>query len=168
MVWFQVNIPLAVGCLLMAALMDLRVFKLCLAIASILLVFLGAGVMVFGTKLGMIPANAVPILSVMVWLGCVGSVIRRWFRSKRPCEQLGRTADGTGTCEMAVSGGAWMLDPTTERLAGQIASDFHLNRLILGPSGSTLSVVVLGEGNAALQGIHSLAGVRLAHDPSGH
>src|SRR5215467_3994828 len=87
MVWFQVNIPLVVGCLLMAALMDLRVFKLCLAFASILLVFLGAGVIVFGTKLGMIPANAVPILSVMVWLGCVGSVIRRWFRSKRPCEQ---------------------------------------------------------------------------------
>ena len=124
----------------MAALMDLRVFKLCLAIASVLLVFLGVGVMVFGTKLGMIPANAVPILSVMVWLGCVGSVIRRWFRSKRPCEQL---------------------DPATGRLPGQITSEFHWNRLILGPSGPTLYCVVLPEGSVAPGGVDYLAGYAL-------
>lgn len=84
MVWFQVDIPLVLGLLLMAALMDLRVFKLGLLVASILLMVSATGVIVFGTKLGIIPAHAVAVLSVMVWLACVVSVIRRRFRSKRP------------------------------------------------------------------------------------
>jgi len=145
MVWFQVNIPLVVGCLLMAALMDLRLFKLYLLVASILLMFLAAGVIVFGTRHGIIPANAVAVLSVMVWLACVVSVIRRWFRSKRPYEPLGSRADRTGTCETALSGGARMMDPTTGRLTSQIASEFHFDRLISDPFGSTLYGVVLGE-----------------------
>jgi hypothetical protein len=145
MVWFEVNVPLVVGCLLMAALMDLRLFKLCLLVASILLMFLAAGVIVFGTKLGMIPANAVAVLSVMVWLGCVVSVIRRWFRSKRPYVPFGSKADRTATCVTALSGGTRMLDPTTGRLTSQIASEFHFNRLISGPSGSRVYGVVLGE-----------------------
>jgi len=60
MVWFQVNIPLVVGCLLMAAVMDLRLFKLCLLVASILLMFLAAGVIVFGTRLEIISATPSP------------------------------------------------------------------------------------------------------------
>ena len=142
MVWFQVNIPLVVGCLLMAALMDLRLFKLCLLVASILLTFLATGVMVFGTKQGFIPANAVAVLSVMVWLGCVVPVIRRCFRARRP---FGSKADRAATCEPAWSGGAWMLDPTTGRLTSQIASESYFHRLISGPSGSTLYGVALGE-----------------------
>jgi hypothetical protein len=145
MVWLQVNIPLVVGCLLMAALMDLRLFKLCLLVASILLIFLAAGVIVFGTRQGIIPANAVAVLSVMVWLACVVSVIRRWVRSKRPYEPFGSKADRTGTCETALSGGAWMMDPTTGRLTSQIASEFRFDRLISDPFGSTLYGVVLGE-----------------------
>jgi hypothetical protein len=153
MVWLQVDIPLTLGCLVMAAMLDLRVFKLGLLVASIVLMFsaigvmvLGTkfsaiGVMVFGTKLGMIPANAVPVLSIMVWLACLLSAIRRWFRSKRPCEPFGSTADR----EMALSGGAWMLNPTTRRVTSQIASEFHYNKLISDPSGSTLYGVVLGE-----------------------
>ena len=129
----------------MAALMDLRVFRLCMLVASILLMLMSAGVLVFGAKVGIIPANAVPVLSVMVWLGCVVSVMRRWFRSKRPYEPFSRKADRTGTCETAFSGGAWMLDPATGRLTSQIASEFHFNRLISCPSGSTLYGVVLGE-----------------------
>jgi hypothetical protein len=129
----------------MAALMDLRVFKLCLLVASILLMLMSAGVMVLGTKVGIIPANAVPVLSVMVWLGCVVSVMRRWFRSKRPYESFGRKADRTATYATALSGGAWMVDPSTGRLTSQVASEFHFNRLISDPSGSTLYGVVLGE-----------------------
>jgi hypothetical protein len=143
MVWFQVNIPLVVGCLLMAALMDLRLFKLCLLVASILLMFLAAGVMVFGTKQGFIPANAVAVLSVMVWFGCVISVIFRWLRSRRP---FASKADHAATCERALSGGTWMLDPTAGRLTSQIAPEFHFNNLISGPSGSTLYGVVLEKG----------------------
>jgi hypothetical protein len=79
MVWFRVDIPLIAGLLLMAALMDLRVFKLGLLVASILLMFSAGGVIVFGTKLGIIPANAVAVLSVMVWLACVVPMIRRRF-----------------------------------------------------------------------------------------
>jgi hypothetical protein len=126
----------------MAALMDLRLFKLCLLVASILLMFLAAGVMVFGTKQGFIPANAIAVLSVMVWLACVVPVIRRWFRSSRP---FSSKADRSATCETAWPGGAWVLDPATGRLTSQIASEFHFNRLISGPSGSTLHGVVLGE-----------------------
>jgi len=144
MVWFEVNVPLVVGCLLMAALMDLRLFKLCLLVASILLMFLAAGVIVFGTKLGIIQANAVAVLSVMVWLGCVVSAIRRWFRFKRPYERSATKADRT-TCETELSSGTRMLDPTTGRLASQIASEFHFNRLISDPSGSKPYGVVLGE-----------------------
>jgi hypothetical protein len=153
MVWFQVNIPLVLGCLLMAALMDLRVFKLGLLVASILLLlvasivlmFSATGVIVFGTRLGILSANAVPVLSVMVWLACVVSAIRRWFPSKRPYEPFDSTADRTAACEMALSGGAWMLNPTTRLLTGQIASESDLNKLISRPSGSTLYGVVLGE-----------------------
>src|SRR5215831_18036871 len=145
MVWFEVNVPLVVGCLLMAALMHLRLFKLCLLVASILLMFLAAGVIVFGTKLGIIQANAVAVLSVMVWLGCVVSGIRRWFHSKRPYERFGSKADRTATCQTALSGGAWMLDPTSGELTSQIASEFPFNRLISGPSGSRPYVVVLGD-----------------------
>jgi hypothetical protein len=126
----------------MAALMDLRLFKLCALVASILLMLLAAGVMVFGTKQGFIPANAVPVLSVMVWLGCLVPVIRRWFRARRP---FGSNTDRAAACEPAWSGGAWMLERTTGRLTSQIASEFHFNRLISGPSGSTLHGVVLGE-----------------------
>ncbi|HKE29292.1 MAG TPA: hypothetical protein VKB88_43375 [Bryobacteraceae bacterium] len=82
------DIPLTLGCLLMAAMLDLRVFKVGLLVASIVLMFSAIGVMVFGTKLGMVPANAVPVLSIMVWLACVLSVIHRWFRSKRPGERF--------------------------------------------------------------------------------
>jgi hypothetical protein len=126
----------------MAALMDLRVFKLGLLVASILLMF---SAIVFGTKLEIIPANAVTVLSVMVWLACVVSVIHRWFRSKPPYEPFGSTADRAATGEMALSGGAWMLNATTRRPTNQIASEFHFNKLISGPSGSTLYGVVLGE-----------------------
>jgi hypothetical protein len=147
MVWFEVNVPLVAGCLLMAALMDLRLFKLCLLVASILLMFLAAGVMVFGTKLGIIQANAVAVLSVMVWLGCVFSGIRRWLHSKRPYERFGSNADRT-TFETALSGGTRMLDPTTERLS-QVASEFHFNRLISDPSASKPYGVVLGEAGLA-------------------
>jgi len=145
MVWFEVNVPLVVGCLLMAALMDLRLFKLYLLVASILLMFLAAGVIVFGTKLETIPADAVAVLSVMVWLACVVSGIRRWFRSKHPYELFGSKADRTATCETALSGGTRMLDPATGTLTSQIASEFNFNRLISGPSGSKPYGVVLGE-----------------------
>jgi hypothetical protein len=145
MVWFQVNIPLVVGCLLMGAMMDLRLFKLCLLVASILLMFLAAGVMVFGATRGIIPANAVTVLSVMVWLGCVVSVIRRRVRSKRSYEAFGGTADRTGTGWTALPGEAWILDATTGRLSNQIAPEFQFKRLILEPSGSTLYGVVPGE-----------------------
>ena len=127
----------------MAALMDLRLFKLCSLVASILLMFLAAGVMVYGTKLEMIPTNAVPVLSVIVWLTCAVSGIRRWFRSKPPDEPFGRRA--TVACDTALSGEAWMLDSATRRLNSQTASEFHFNRQISGPSGSTLYGVVLGE-----------------------
>lgn len=129
----------------MAALMDLRLFKLCLLVASILLMFLAAGVMVFGTKQGFIPANAVAVLSVMVWLGCVVSVICRRFRSKRPYEPIGRKAQRTATCETALSGGAWMLDPAARKLTSQIASESHFDRLVSGPAGSTLYGLVIRE-----------------------
>jgi hypothetical protein len=145
MVWFQVDIPLVLGLLLMAALMDLRVFKLGLLVASILLTFSATGVIVFGTKLGVIPAHAVAILSVMVWLACVVAVIRRWFRSKRPYEPLGTRADRPGSCEMALIDGASMLNPTTKRLTSPIASEFQFIKPISGQSGSTLYGVVLGE-----------------------
>jgi hypothetical protein len=145
MVWFQVNIPLVAGCLLMAALMDLRFFKRCSLVASILFTFLAVGAMVFGSRLAIIPANAVAVLSVMVWLGCVASMMRRRFGSKRPQEQFGSKADLTGTGEAVLCGGAWMLDPATERLQRQIASEFHLNRPLLDSSGSTLYGVGLGE-----------------------
>jgi len=81
----------------------------------------------------------------MVWLGCVVSVIRRWFRTKHPYEPFGSKADRTATCETALSGGAWILDPPTGRLTSQIASEFHFNRLISGQSGSMLYGVVMGE-----------------------
>jgi hypothetical protein len=142
MVWFQVDIPLVLGCLLMAALMDLRVFKSGLLVASILLTFSAIGVIVFGTKLEIIPAHAVAVLSITVWLACAVSGIRRRFRSKRSYKPSGSTAGCTGTCEMALPGGAWILNPMTRGLTSQIASD---NELISGPSGSTLFGVVLGE-----------------------
>ena len=145
MLWFQVNIPLVVGCLLMAAMMDLRIFKLCLLVASILLMILAAGVIVFGATRGIIPANAVTVLSVMVWLGCVVSAIRRRFGSKRSYETFGIKADRTGTGSTALPGEAWLLDATTGRLSNQIASEVPFKRLILEPSGSTLYGVVLGE-----------------------
>jgi len=129
----------------MAALMDLRLFKLCLLLASILLVLLAAGVIVFGTKLDIISANAVSVLSVVVWLGCVASVIRRWLRSKRGYEAFSRKSDLTVTCEKALSGGAWMLDPAAGRLIDQMTSEVHYNRLISPPSGRILYGVVLGE-----------------------
>jgi hypothetical protein len=72
----------------MAAMLDLRVCKLGLLVASIVLMFSAIGVMVFGTKLAMIPANAVPVLSIMVWLASVLSAIRRRFRSSRPGDRL--------------------------------------------------------------------------------
>ena len=71
MVWFQVDIPLVVGLLLMAALMDLRVFKLGLLVASILLMFSAAGVIVFGTKLGIIPAHAVAVRTSRLAAGLI-------------------------------------------------------------------------------------------------
>jgi hypothetical protein len=140
MVWFQVDIPLTLGCLLMAAMLDLRVFKVGLLVAGIVLLFSAIGVMVLGTRLGMIPGNAVPVLSIMVWLASVLSAIRRWFRSKRTSEQFGSTADR----EMALSSGAWMLNPT-RGLTGHIASEFRFTKLISDPSGSTVYGVVLGE-----------------------
>lgn len=109
----------------MAAILDVRVFKLGLLVASIVLMFSAIGVMVFGTKLGAIPANAVPVLSIMVCLACVLSALCRWFRSKRPSEPFGSTADRTETYEMALPGGAWMLSPTTRGLTSQIASEFN-------------------------------------------
>jgi hypothetical protein len=111
MVWFQVNVPLVLGCLLMAALMDLRVFKVGLLVSSMLLMFSAVGVIVFGTNLEMISANAVAVVSVMVWLACATSVIRRWFRSRRQNEPFVSMADRTGTREVAVSVEAWMLNP---------------------------------------------------------
>ena len=83
MVWFLANIPLVAGCLLMTALMDWQLFRFCLLVGSVLLIFLAAALLVFGTTLGIIPASAVAVLSVMVWLGCVVSIFRRWLRSKR-------------------------------------------------------------------------------------
>jgi hypothetical protein len=145
MLWFQVDVPLVAGCLLMAALMDLRLFKLFLVVASILLMLLAAGVIVFGTKLEMIPANAVSVLSVVVWLGCVVSVIRRWFHTKRAHPPFGRKADLTVTHERALSGEAWMLDTATGRMIAQMPSEVHSNRLISPPSGRILYGVVLGE-----------------------
>lgn len=145
MVWFQVDIPLVVGLLLMAALMDLRVFKLGLLVASILLMFSATGVIVFGTKLGIIPTHAVAVLSVMVWLACVASVIGRRFRSKRPYEPFGSRADRPETCEIALTDGASMLSPTTKRLTSQISSEFQFIKPISGQFGSTLYGVVLGE-----------------------
>jgi hypothetical protein len=62
MVWFQVNVPLVAGCLLMAALLDLRLFKLCLLVAGILLMFLAVGMMVLGTTLGTLPTSAIAVL----------------------------------------------------------------------------------------------------------
>lgn len=129
----------------MAALMNLRLFKLCLLIASILLMLLAAGVMVFGTKLEMIPANAVSVLSVMVWLGCGVSVITRWLRAKHACVPFGRKADPTITFEKALSAGPWMSDPANGRLIDQMASEFHCNRVLSSPSGRILYGVVLGE-----------------------
>ena len=128
----------------MAALMDLRLFKLCLLVASILLMLLSVGVIVFGTKLEMISANAVSVLSVVVWLGCVTSVIGRWFRSKR-AEPFGRKADPIVISEKALSAGTWMLDPATGTLIDQMATAAHSNRLISPPSGRILYGVVLGE-----------------------
>ena len=60
-------------------------------------------------------------------------------------EPFGSKADRTGTCEMALPGGAWMLDTRTGRLTNQTASEFHFNKLISDRSGSTLYGVVLGE-----------------------
>jgi hypothetical protein len=60
-------------------------------------------------------------------------------------EPFGSKADRTGTCVMALPGGAWMLDTNTGRLTNQIAPEFHFNRLISDRSGSTLYGVVLGE-----------------------
>ena len=133
------------GLLLMAALMDLRVFKLGLLVASILLMFSATAVIVFGTKLGIIQAHAVAVLSVMVWLASVVSVIRRRFRSKRLYEPFGGRADGPETCEMALIDGASMLNPTPKRLTSQILSEFQFIKPISGQSGSTLYGVVLGE-----------------------
>jgi hypothetical protein len=141
MVWFQVDIPLVLGLLLMAAMMDLRVFKLGLLVASILLLFSATGVIVFGTKLEIIPAHAVAVLSVMVWLACVVSVIHR----RCTYEPFGSRADRPETCEMALIDGASMLNPTTKRLTSQISSEFQLIKPISGQSGSTLYGVVLGE-----------------------
>jgi hypothetical protein len=146
MVWFQVDIPLVAGLLLMAALMDLRVFKLGLLVASILLMFSATGVIVFGTKLGIIPAHAVAVLSVMVWLACAVSVIRRRFGSKRPYEPVGSRADRPETCETALIDGASMLSPTTKRLTSQISSEFQFIKPISGQFGSTLYGVVLEAG----------------------
>jgi hypothetical protein len=127
----------------MGALMDLRIFKMCLLVASILLMFLAAGVIVFGTRLEIVRANAVAVLSVIVWLGCAVSVIHRWFCSKRPYKAFGSKADRTRTYETALSGGPWMLNPSPARLPGRIATEFHFNRLISDPSDSTVYGVVL-------------------------
>src|ERR1039458_9168362 len=62
-------------------------------------------------------------------------------------EPFGSKADRTGTCGMALPGGAWMVDTATGRLTHQIASEFHFNRLIPDRSGSTLYGVVLGKAN---------------------
>ena len=147
MVWFQVDIPLVAGCLLMAALMDLRLFKLCLLVASILLMLLSAGVIVFGTKLEMIPANAVAVLSILVWLGCAVSTISRWFGSKRSFEPFGRKAHPTVMYERALPGGAWMFEAATGRLVGQMGSELQCDRVISPRSDWTLYGVVLGEGD---------------------
>jgi hypothetical protein len=121
MVWFQVNIPLVVGCLLMAALLDLRRFKVGLLVSSVLLIFLGVGMTVFGAGLGIIPAHAIDVMSVMVWLGCVITVIPRWFRSKLPCGLFGSEADRKGTYETALSSSAWTLHPATGELTGTLS-----------------------------------------------
>ena len=60
-------------------------------------------------------------------------------------EPFGSKADRTLSCEMALPGGAWMVDIATGRLANQIASEFHFSRLIADRSGSTLYGVVLGK-----------------------
>lgn len=86
----------------MAAMLDLRVFKLGLLVCSIVLMVLGLGVMAFRTTLGMIPPNAVPVLSISVWLTCAFSAIRRWLGSKRPDGPFGNRAV------------AWMLNPQQE------------------------------------------------------
>lgn len=125
--------------------MDLRLFKLCLLVASILLMLLSVFAIAFGTELEMISANAVSVLSVVVWLGCVVSVIGRWFRSKRAYEPFGRKGDRIVTSEKALSAGTWMLDPATGRMIDQMASEAHSNRLISSPSGRILYGVVLGE-----------------------
>jgi hypothetical protein len=62
-------------------------------------------------------------------------------------EPFGSKADRTGTCGMALPGGVWMLDATTGRLTGQVASEFHFNRLIPDASGSTLYGVALDNRN---------------------
>jgi len=129
----------------MAALMDLRVFKFGLLVASILLMFSATGVIVFGTKLGMIPAHAVAVLSVMVWLACAVSVIRRRFGSKRPYEPFGSSADRPETCETALIDGASMLNPMTKRMTSQISSEFQFIKPISGQFDSTLYGVVVGE-----------------------
>lgn len=133
----------------MAALMDLRLFKWSALVASVLLMFLAAGVMVFGTKLEIIPANAVAVLSILVWLGCVVSAISRWFRSKRSSEQFSRKADPRVKYETALPGGAWMFDAGTGRLVGQMVSELQSDRLISPRSDWTLYGVVLGEAGLA-------------------
>jgi hypothetical protein len=143
MVWFQVDIPLTLGCLLMAAMLDSRILKLGLLVAGIALVFSAIGVMVFGTKLGMIPANAVPVLSIMVLLACVLSAIRRWLRSKRSCAAF----ESTANYEKVLSSGAWMSNPATRNPISQVACEFHSIKLISDPSRSMLYGVVLGEGD---------------------
>lgn len=95
----------------MAAVLDSRVFKLSLLVAGIALMLSGIGVVAFGTKLGMISADAVPMLSITVWLACALSAVRRWLRSKRPGEPLSDR-------EMALSSGAWTLDPSGSTLYG--------------------------------------------------
>jgi hypothetical protein len=87
----------------MAALLDLRRFKLCLLVSSVLLIFLAVGMIVFGTRQEIIPAHAIDVLSVMVWLGCIISVIPRWLRSKLPYDPFGGEADRTGTNERVVT-----------------------------------------------------------------
>jgi hypothetical protein len=127
----------------MAALMNLRLFKLCLLVASVLLMFLGVGVIVFGTTLGTIPTYAVGVLSVMVWLCCAVSAITRWLRSQPPYQQLGSKVTRTGTWEAALPGGARMLDLPPGRLTGPIASESHFDRLISDPSAGWEGLVPL-------------------------
>lgn len=117
----------------MAALMDLRLFKLGLLVGSMALMFLAAGMIVFGTRLEIVRANAVAVLSVMVWLGCVVSVMRRWFCPKRSYKVFGRTGERRGTYEKALA--AWM--------SGRMATEFHFKRLISDPSDSMVHGVLL-------------------------